>query len=109
MGLVRAEIRFYDASPSPIRPTTSTRLGGRPVPVKDIDWRQLGACRGLDPGIFYPETDEEADSAKAVCGACGVRSACLEHALQRREKQGVWGGCTERERRRIIRQRRRSA
>ena len=70
------------------------------MPVKDIDWRQLGACRGLDPGIFYPETDEEADSAKAVCGACGVRSACLEHALQRREKQGVWGGCTERERRR---------
>ena len=43
------------------------------MPVKDIDWRQLGACRGLDPGIFYPETDEEADSAKAVCGACGVR------------------------------------
>ena len=52
------------------------------MPVKDIDWRQLGACRGLDPGIFYPETDEEADSAKAVCGTCGVRSACLEHALQ---------------------------
>jgi WhiB family redox-sensing transcriptional regulator len=79
------------------------------VPAKEIDWRQLGACRGLDPGIFYPETDEEAESAKAVCGACGVRTACLEHALQRREKQGVWGGCTERERRRIIRQRRRSA
>ena len=37
------------------------RLGGRAVPVKDIDWRQLGACRGLDPAIFYPETDEEAD------------------------------------------------
>ena len=88
---------------------TSTRPGGRPSPVKEIDWRQLGACRGLDPGIFYPETDEEAESAKAVCGGCGVRAACLEHALQRREKQGVWGGCTERERRRIIRQRRRSA
>ena len=68
-----------------------------------------GGVPGAGPGIFYPETDEEADSAKAVCGACGVRSACLEHALQRREKQGVWGGCTERERRRIIRQRRRSA
>ena len=48
------------------------------MPVKEIDWRQLGACRGLDPGIFYPETDEEAESAKAVCGACGVRTACLD-------------------------------
>jgi WhiB family redox-sensing transcriptional regulator len=82
---------------------------GANVPVTNIDWRQLGACRGLDPGIFYPETDDESDSAKLVCAACGVRTACLEHALQRREKQGVWGGSTERERRRIIRQRRRSA
>jgi WhiB family redox-sensing transcriptional regulator len=88
---------------------THHRLGGRNVPVKDIDWRQLGSCRGLDPAIFYPETEEEADSAKIVCAGCGVRTACLEHALQRREKQGVWGGSTERERRRIIRQRRRSA
>jgi WhiB family redox-sensing transcriptional regulator len=79
------------------------------VPVKDIVWRELGACRGLDPGIFYPETDEEADQAKSVCGECDVRVACLEHALSCREKQGVWGGATERERRRIIRQRRRSA
>jgi WhiB family redox-sensing transcriptional regulator len=79
------------------------------VPVKDIVWRELGACRGLDPGIFYPETDDEADQAKTVCGECDVRVACLEHALISREKQGVWGGATERERRRIVRQRRRSA
>jgi WhiB family redox-sensing transcriptional regulator len=78
--------------------------------VDDINvWRDLGACRGLDPGVFYPETDEEAAAAKAVCGQCDVRAHCLEHALTRREKQGVWGGATERERRRIIRQRRRSA
>ncbi|MFZ1488576.1 MAG: WhiB family transcriptional regulator [Ilumatobacteraceae bacterium] len=74
-----------------------------------IVWRQLGACRGLDPGIFYPETDDEADQAKSVCADCGVRIACLEHALSSREKVGVWGGATERERRRIVRQRRRSA
>jgi WhiB family redox-sensing transcriptional regulator len=72
-------------------------------------WRDLGACRGLDPGVFYPETDEEAQVAKAVCGECDVRLTCLEHALVHREKQGVWGGATERERRRIIRQRRRTA
>lgn len=72
-------------------------------------WRDLGACRGLDPALFYPETDEEAEVAKSVCGQCGVRVACLEYALQHREKQGVWGGATERDRRRVIRQRRRTA
>jgi WhiB family redox-sensing transcriptional regulator len=70
-------------------------------------WRQHAACRGLDPLIFYPATEEEAADAKAVCDACSVREACLEHALAVREKEGVWGGATERERRRIIRQRRR--
>jgi len=69
----------------------------------------LGACRGLDASIFYPETDDEADVAKQVCAECGVREACLEYALARREKVGVWGGATERERRRILRQRRRTA
>ena len=72
-------------------------------------WRSKAACNGLDPQIFYPETDEEAAIAKTVCAGCPVQGACLEYALGRREKEGVWGGCTERERRRIIRQRRRSA
>lgn len=69
----------------------------------------LGACRGLDAGIFYAETDEDAQIAKQVCLECGVRQACLDFALQKREKVGVWGGATERERRRILRQRRRTA
>ena len=69
----------------------------------------LGACRGIDASIFYPDTEDEADVAKAVCAECGVSAACLEYALARREKVGVWGGATERERRRLLRQRRRSA
>jgi WhiB family transcriptional regulator, redox-sensing transcriptional regulator len=69
----------------------------------------LGACRGLDAGIFYPDTDEDVEVAKQVCQGCGVRAACLEFALASREKVGVWGGATERERRRILRQRRRTA
>lgn len=72
-------------------------------------WRQHAACRGLEPMIFYPGSDEEAEHAKHVCAQCPVREACLEHALAVREKEGVWGGCTERERRRIIRQRRRAS
>jgi WhiB family transcriptional regulator, redox-sensing transcriptional regulator len=72
-------------------------------------WLDLGACRGLDPETFYPEDDDSAEKAKAVCAQCSVRATCLEFALGHREKQGVWGGATERERRRIIRQRRRTA
>lgn len=75
----------------------------------DTPWSKRAACRGLDPTIFFPLTDDEADSAKVVCGACAVRELCLEHALGQREREGVWGGCTERERRRIIRRRRRAA
>lgn len=72
-------------------------------------WRQQAACKGIDPDVFYPPEDEDAEAAKEVCGMCSVRQACLEHALAARERDGVWGGATERERRRIIRQRRRSA
>jgi WhiB family redox-sensing transcriptional regulator len=72
-------------------------------------WNEQAACRGLDPEIFYPVSEEEAEHAKAVCGQCAVQQACLEHALGSRERDGVWGGATEKERRRIIRQRRRSS
>jgi len=72
-------------------------------------WHEHGACRGLDPTIFYPGTEEEAVAAKQVCDQCSVREACLEFALGSRERDGVWGGATERERRRMIRQRRRTA
>ena len=72
-------------------------------------WRQKAACRGVDPDIFFPVSDEEAEDAKAICRQCPVQEPCLDWALARREKEGVWGGATERERRRIIRRRRRSA
>jgi WhiB family redox-sensing transcriptional regulator len=72
-------------------------------------WRADAACRGIEPSIFYPVADDEAGVAKQVCGICPVKVQCLEHALRVREKDGVWGGATERERRRIIRQRRRAA
>jgi len=79
------------------------------VSIHEYEWRMLGACRGLDASIFYPDTDDEAEAAKSVCEQCGVQAACLDFALSEREKVGVWGGATERERRRIIRHRRRTA
>jgi WhiB family redox-sensing transcriptional regulator len=78
-------------------------------PSTDDDWRDQAACLGLDPQVFYPATDDEADEARRICDACAVKDDCLEYALARREKDGVWGGATERDRRRIIRQRRRAA
>jgi WhiB family redox-sensing transcriptional regulator len=74
-----------------------------------MKWWDLGACRGLDASVFYPDDDEGAEVAKAVCAECPVQVACLEHALAVREKAGVWGGATERDRRRLVRQRRRLA
>lgn len=72
-------------------------------------WRQRAACQGLDPDIFYPISEDDADEAKAVCAGCSVRQLCLDFALVHRERDGVWGGLTDRERRRLVRQRRKSA
>ena len=76
---------------------------------RESKWWDQGACRGLDAAIFYPDDEAEAQAAKGVCESCAVKGQCLDHALTFREKAGVWGGATERDRRRIIRQRRRDA
>jgi WhiB family redox-sensing transcriptional regulator len=52
----------------------------------NLSWRQSAACRGVDPEIFYPVSDEEAEAAKSVCGQCDVRETCLEFALANRER-----------------------
>jgi len=76
----------------------------------DLSWRLRGACRGLDPDVFYPSSEEEdVQRAKVVCDRCVVQQQCLEFALDNRESEGIWGGATEKERRRILRQRRKTA
>ncbi len=72
-------------------------------------WQAFARCKGVPAEVFYPLTDEEAEEPKAICAKCPVREACLEYAIAAREKDGVWGGLTDRERRRLIRRRRRSA
>jgi WhiB family transcriptional regulator, redox-sensing transcriptional regulator len=73
------------------------------------DWRERGRCKGAEPAVFYPEDDDDpAEAAKAICAPCMVREACFEHAIVMREKLGVWGGSTAKERRRVIRQRRKA-
>jgi WhiB family redox-sensing transcriptional regulator len=74
-------------------------------------WRDQARCRGVDPQVFHPaeEDDVAAEQAKAICDVCPVIESCLEYAVSTREKDGVWGGMTARERRRLVRQRRRTA
>ena len=58
--------------------------------TKTLVWRQRAGCRGVDPDIFYPVSDEEAEDAKAICAGCPVQQACLEWALsQPGERRGV--------------------
>lgn len=74
-------------------------------------WREQARCRGIDPQVFHPPEDDDsaAAEAKAICEQCPVRESCLEYAISARENDGVWGGMTARERRRLIRHRRRTA
>jgi WhiB family redox-sensing transcriptional regulator len=84
--------------------------GPQEMAMRPVHWLERGRCKGVDPEVFHPEDDEDpADEAKAVCELCVVREACLEHAIAMREKAGVWGGYTARERRRLVRQRRRAS
>ncbi len=72
-------------------------------------WMEQASCRGANPDTFYPVSEDLAGPALKICASCPVREACLEYAIVARETEGVWGGTTEKERRRIIRLRRKSA
>lgn len=62
-----------------------------------------GACRGVDPKIFYPDEHTSAAAAKEICKHCPVRQECLEYAVTYREAHGIWGGRSEKERKKIRR------
>jgi WhiB family redox-sensing transcriptional regulator len=68
-------------------------------------WQERANCLGVDPDLFFPERGASTREAKAVCRGCEVRGECLEYALAHGEKFGIWGGLSERERRRVRRQR----
>jgi WhiB family redox-sensing transcriptional regulator len=68
------------------------------------DWQDHGICyRSPDPDAFYPEKGGSTRAAKRVCAGCPVKAPCLQYALDRDERFGVWGGLSERERRRLRR------
>lgn len=78
--------------------------GTAPVPGRtdDRSWAARGSCVDLDPDGFFVQGAEQ-HTIKAACAHCPVRTACLADALDNRIDFGVWGGMTERERRRLLR------
>jgi WhiB family redox-sensing transcriptional regulator len=69
-------------------------------------WMANARCRDLPPAVFFPSDGAGVEVARRYCAECPVRMECLEYALQHHIDHGVWGGASERERRRIARSRR---
>ncbi len=68
-------------------------------------WQTRANCLGVDPDLFFPERGSSTREAKEVCRGCVVREDCLDYAIANGEKFGIWGGMSERERRRVRRAR----
>lgn len=71
--------------------------------TRNLDWKADAACRDLDLELFFPDTEADSAPALAVCAICPVRQECLDFALRTRQNDGVWGGHTETERKRLRR------
>lgn len=76
--------------------------------MDDLEWQDRAACRRADLELFYSQEEGDVRAALSYCYGCPVREDCLAHAMTVREAFGVWGGSTERERRRIFRAERRN-
>ena len=70
----------------------------------DLPWQERALCAQTDPEAFFPEKGGSTREAKKVCVGCDVRSECLEYALAKDERFGIWGGLSERERRKLKKQ-----
>lgn len=69
-------------------------------------WETYALCKTLPPSTFFPSDGRGVEVARQACAPCPVREECLEHALVNRIDHGIWGGTSERERRRILKRRR---
>ena len=72
----------------------------------DMAWQDFANCRGADPDLFFPERGASTRTAKGICRECSVQVECLEFAIVSSEKFGIWGALSERERRKIRKERR---
>jgi len=66
-------------------------------------WQTGALCAQTDPEAFFPEKGGSTREAKSVCKVCEVKQECLDYALAHDERYGIWGGLSERERRKLKR------
>ena len=69
--------------------------------TEEQEWQERALCAQTDPEAFFPEKGGSTREAKRICQGCEVRSECLEYALAHDERFGIWGGLSERERRKL--------
>ena len=78
-------------------------FGGDDLDEGPLAWQERALCAQTDPEAFFPEKGGSTRKAKRVCATCEVREECLEYALANDERFGIWGGLSERERRKLKR------
>lgn len=95
----RTSSQFSRGAAGPLLAPETARAWPQPP-----DWTELAACQYVGDDFWFPEKGGSVREAKRVCRACPVRTPCLDYALGNGERFGVWGGMSERERRRLLRQ-----
>ena len=78
-------------------------IAGQDSDDAELSWQERALCAQTDPEAFFPEKGGSTREAKKVCVSCEVRAECLEYALENDERFGIWGGLSERERRKLKR------
>jgi WhiB family redox-sensing transcriptional regulator len=84
-------------------PDTPDRYDVASATIEEDQWQERALCAQTDPEAFFPEKGGSTREAKRICMGCEVRDACLDYALAHDERFGIWGGLSERERRRLKR------
>lgn len=92
---------FYALQPVVEVPTVGLGL----LPEVWEPWRDQALCAQTDPEVFYPDKGGSTKEGKKVCLGCEARLECLQYALDHQERYGIWGGLSERERRKLLRRR----
>nr|WP_308207230.1 WhiB family transcriptional regulator [Mycobacterium stomatepiae] len=96
--ITRPHLTVVPDAPIPFEP--------EPLPEPELtpdQWQDRALCAQTDPEAFFPEKGGSTREAKKICLGCEVRHECLDYALAHDERFGIWGGLSERERRRLKR------